>query len=162
MAAKAEVFVVEPRHWWTLVLLGLFQIAAGVLALVYTNVTLLALGIVFGVNLLLAGILMVALGAGDESASGGIKTVRIVVGFLTTLGGMICLVRPGASVLVLLLVVGFWFMLSGVAWLTEAFTSAQHRILNVILGLVGIAAGVILVGDPDIGLNTLANLAGIL
>lgn len=161
-AAKAEVLVVEPRHWWTLVLLGVFQVIAGVLALVYTDVTLLALGIVFGVNLLLAGILMVTLGAGDETATSGVKTVRIVVGFLTTLGGMICLVRPGASVLVLLLVVAFWFMLSGIAWLTEAFTSPQHRVLNAVLGLVGIAAGVILVGDPDIGLNTLANLAGIL
>jgi uncharacterized membrane protein HdeD (DUF308 family) len=38
----------------------------------------------------------------------------------------------------------------------------NNRVLNAILGIAGIAAGIILVGDPDIGLVTLANLAGIL
>ena len=159
--ARSDVMV-KPAHWWSLALIGVFQIITGVLALVYTDVTLLALGIIFGVNLLLAGTMMVVLGAGDPDASGGVRTVRIVVGFLTTLAGMIAVVRPGASVLVLLLCVAFWFMLTGVAWLTEAFTEPRHRVLNAILGLAGIAAGVILVGNPDIGLGTLANLAGIL
>jgi uncharacterized membrane protein HdeD (DUF308 family) len=160
--AKSEAVMVKPAHWWSLALIGVFQIITGVLALVYTNVTLLALGIIFGVNLLLAGTMLVVLGAGDENAGGGVKTVRIVVGFLTTLAGLIAIVRPGASVLVLLLCLSFWFILTGVAWLTEAFTSPNHRALNGVLGLAGIAAGIILVGDPDIGLNTLANLAGIL
>jgi uncharacterized membrane protein HdeD (DUF308 family) len=65
-------------------------------------------------------------------------------------------------VLVLLLAVAFWFVISGIGWLTEAMHAKNHRVLNAILGIAGIAAGVILVGNPDIGLNTLANLAGIL
>lgn len=154
--------IVEPSHWWSLALIGVFQVVAGVLALVYTDVTLLALGIIFGVYLLLAGTLLIVLGAGDPVAGGGVRTIRIVVGFLALLAGMIAIVRPGASVLVLLLCVAFWFMLTGVAWLAEAFASPNHRAVNAILGLAGIAAGVILVGNPDIGLNTLADLAGIL
>ena len=163
MAAKgAAVQAMRPAHWWALVLIGLFQVAAGILALVYTNVTLLALGLVFGINLLLAGTLMVMISSADNDASGGITAVRLIVGFLTILAGLICVVRPGASVLVLLLCVGFWFVITGIGWLVEAMHAKRHRVLNAILGLIGIAAGVILVGDPDIGLNTLANLAGIL
>lgn len=163
MARRGEtVAIVTPVHWWALALIGLFQIAAGILALAYTGVTLLALGIIFGVNLLLAGTILVMLGAADEEASTGVKTVRIVIGFLTTLAGLIAIVRPGASVLVLLLCLSLWFLLSGIGWLVEALTSPNHRAINAVLGLAGIAAGVILVGDPDIGLNTLADLAGIL
>ena len=163
MAAKgAAVQAMRPAHWWALVLIGLFQVAAGILALVYTNVTLLALGLVFGVNLLLAGTLMVMISSADNDASGGITAVRLIVGFLTILAGLICVVRPGSSVLVLLLCVSFWFVITGIGWLVEAMHAKRHRVLNAILGLIGIAAGVILVGDPDIGLNTLANLAGIL
>ncbi len=159
---KADVVLVEPRHWWALLALGLFQIAGGVLALVYTDITLLALGLIFGVNLLLAGGILVVLGAGDESTNDGVKAVRIMVGMLAVLGGLLCLVRPGASVLVLLLCVGFFFLLTGVSSLAEAATSKRNRLVNTILGLAGIAAGVILVADPDIGLATLADLAGIL
>jgi uncharacterized membrane protein HdeD (DUF308 family) len=163
MAAKGSaVQAVQPAHWWALVLIGLFQVAAGILALVYTNVTLLALGLVFGINLLLAGTMLVVISSADPLASSGITALRLVVGFLTILGGLICIVRPGASVLTLLLVVSFWFVITGVGWLVEAMHGKQNRVLNTILGLVGIAAGVILVADPDIGLNTLANLAGIL
>ncbi len=163
MAAKGSaVQAIQPAHWWALVLIGVFQVAAGVLALVYTNVTLLALGLVFGINLLLAGTMLVVVSSADDDASGGITAVRLIVGFLTILGGLICVVRPGASVLVLLLVVAFWFVISGIGWLVEALHAKNHRVLNAILGVVGIAAGVILVGDPDIGLNTLADLAGIL
>ena len=163
MAAKgAAVQAVRPAHWWALVLIGLFQVIAGILALVYTDVTLLALGLVFGINLLLAGTLLVVISSADNDASGGITAVRLIVGFLTILAGLLCVVRPGASVLVLLLCVTFWFLITGIGWLVEAMHAKRHRVLNAILGLVGIAAGVILVGNPDIGLNTLANLAGIL
>src|SRR6187551_197088 len=111
MAAKGSaVQALSPAHWWALVLMGLFQVVAGVLALVYTDVTLLALGLVFGVNLLLAGTMMVVISSADPIASGGITAVRLIVGFLTILAGLICVVRPGASVLVLLLCVSFWFV----------------------------------------------------
>jgi uncharacterized membrane protein HdeD (DUF308 family) len=162
LGRSETVAIVTPVHWWALALIGVFQIVAGVVALVYTGITLLALGIIFGVNLLFAGTLLVVFGAADETASSGVKTVRIVIGMLTTLAGLIAIVRPGASVLVLLLCLSLWFLLSGIGWLVEALTSPDHRIINAILGLAGIAAGIILVGDPDIGLNTLANLAGIL
>jgi uncharacterized membrane protein HdeD (DUF308 family) len=37
----------------------------------------------------------------------------------------------------------------------------EHRVIAAILGVVSIAAGVIIVGNPDIGLTTLALLAGL-
>lgn len=156
----ADVAVVQPRHWWALILLGVVQIAAGVVAIAYPDLTLLVLGLIFGINLLTAGAVLVMIGT-DEKENEGSRVLRVVVGFLAALAGLICIVHPGQSVLVLLLAVAFYFVLVGIADLSRAANQKEGRVLNVLLGLISIAAGVILVADPDIGLETLALLAGI-
>ncbi len=153
--------VLQPTSWWVMALLGVLSIVTGVLALAYPDITLLVLGLVLGVNLLLAGCLGVMVAVGDESAGGGIRALQMIVGFLAVLAGLVCLVRPGASVLALLLAVSFWFVTIGIADLARAFVEPQGRVLSALLGVVGIAVGVVLVADPDIGLETLALLAGI-
>jgi uncharacterized membrane protein HdeD (DUF308 family) len=151
---------IDPGRWWLVVLLGLVSLAAGVLALAYPDITLLALGLFFGVNLLVMGTLWVMVGTDEDTGTGG-KVLRIVVGFLAILAGLICLVRPGASVLALLLAVAFWFVMTGVADLTRAFAEPHGRVLSALLGIAGIVIGVVMVSDPDIGLETLALIAGI-
>jgi uncharacterized membrane protein HdeD (DUF308 family) len=146
--------------WWLVGLLGLLSIAVGVLAIVYPDITLLALGLIVGVYLVLAGATYVGLATLDNQTAGG-RTLRLIVGFLSLLAGLICLVRPGAGVLALLIALSFWFILTGVADLARAIDVREHRVIAILLGLVSIAAGVIIVANPDIGLATLALLAGI-
>jgi uncharacterized membrane protein HdeD (DUF308 family) len=147
--------------WWLVGLLGLISIAAGVLAVAYPDITLLALGLILGVYLVIAGSVWVALGATEPLQSTGGRILRILVGFFSLLAGLICLVRPGAGVLALLIALSFWFILTGVSDLTRAVESHENRVIAAVLGVVGIAAGVIIVANPDIGLATLALLAGI-
>jgi uncharacterized membrane protein HdeD (DUF308 family) len=64
-------------------------------------------------------------------------------------------------VLVLLIALSFWFIMVGVADLARAMERHEHRVISIILGVVSIAAGVIIVANPDIGLATLALIAGI-
>jgi uncharacterized membrane protein HdeD (DUF308 family) len=150
----------QQRRWWVVCLLGLVSIAAGVLAIAYPDITLLVLGLFFGVALLLIGATWIVVGA-EEEAPAGIQTLRIIVGTLATLAGLVCLVRPGASVLALLIAVAFWFVITGVADIARAFAEPTGRVFSFVLGLIGIAIGVILVANPDIGLATLALLAGL-
>lgn len=151
----------QPRRWWVVSLLGLLSIVAGTLAIVYSGITLLVLGIVFGINLLLLGILWVVVTVDEDTGGGAGHVLRLLVGFFAILAGLLCLVRPGASVLALLVTVAFWFVLTGVADLARAFSEPEGRFVSGLLGLIGIAVGVVLVADPDIGLETLALLAGI-
>ncbi|HEY3192179.1 MAG TPA: DUF308 domain-containing protein [Solirubrobacterales bacterium] len=148
------------RKWWLVGLLGLLSIAAGVLALVYPDITLLGLGLITGIYLVFAGTSWVALATIETQTTSG-AVLRYLVGFLSILAGLICLVRPGAGVLALLIALSFWFILTGVADLTRALEVQEHRVISIVLGVVGIAAGVIIVVNPDIGLATLALLAGI-
>ncbi|SRR5581483_4285810 len=151
----------DPRRWWVPALLGALSIAAGVLALAYPDITLLALGLIVGINLILIGATWTALATVEPGHSEGGRILRFFVGFLASLAGLICLVRPGAGVLALLLALSFWFILTGMSDLARAMEEHEHRAIAGVLGVVSIAAGVIIVANPDIGLTTLALLAGI-
>jgi uncharacterized membrane protein HdeD (DUF308 family) len=151
----------DPAKWWIVLILGVISIAAGVLAIAYPDITLLILGIIFGVNLLLIGAFWVAFATVEEGLSSGGRVLRMVVGFLATLAGLFCLVHPGTSVLALLLAVSFWFVLVGIADLARAMDEPSGRLFSAVIGVLSIAAGVIIVADPDIGLATLALIAGI-
>jgi uncharacterized membrane protein HdeD (DUF308 family) len=63
------------------------------------------------------------------------------VGFLACLAGLICLVRPGAGVLALLLALSFWFILTGIADLARAMDEREGRVIAAILGVGSIAPG---------------------
>jgi uncharacterized membrane protein HdeD (DUF308 family) len=150
----------DPAKWWVVALLGAISIVAGVLALAFPDITLLALGLIVGINLVLVGTIWIALATIEQHTEGG-RVLRFFVGFLATLAGLVCLVRPGAGVLALLIALSFWFIITGIADLARAMDEREHRVIAAILGVISIAAGVIIVADPDIGLTTLALLAGI-
>jgi uncharacterized membrane protein HdeD (DUF308 family) len=153
--------VPDAGMWWLVGILGLLSIVAGVLALVYPDITLLVLGLILGIYLVMIGIAWVVLGTTERRLSDGGRVLRIVVGFLGILAGLVCLVRPGAGVLTLLIALSFWFILVGVSDLTRAIETHEDRIISIVLGVVSIAAGVVIVANPDIGLATLALIAGI-
>jgi uncharacterized membrane protein HdeD (DUF308 family) len=157
--AVGVVTVRQPRWWWVLVM-GLISIAAGVLAIAYPDITLRVLGLLIGIYLLIAGAVWVIL-AVDEEGSPGAHVLRLIVGFLAILAGLICVVRPGASVLAVLLAVAFWFLMVGVADLARAVLEPRGRWFSAIFGVLGVAIGVILIADPDIGVNTIALIVGI-
>jgi uncharacterized membrane protein HdeD (DUF308 family) len=150
----------DPAKWWIVAVLGVISIAAGVLALAYPDITLLVLGLIVGINLVFIGTIWIGLATTEVHTEGG-RILRFIVGFLAILAGLVCLVRPGAGVLALLIALSFWFILTGMADLARALDVREHRIISAVLGVVSIAAGVIIVANPDIGLATLALLAGI-
>jgi uncharacterized membrane protein HdeD (DUF308 family) len=152
---------IDPTRWWVVALLGAISIVAGVLALAYPDITLLVLGLIVGINLVLIGGVWIAVATVEDHSAGG-RILRMIVGFLAVLAGLVCLVRPGAGVLALLIALSFWFIVTGIADLARAMEEHEHRAIAGVLGVISIAAGIIIVGNPDIGLTTLALLAGIM
>jgi uncharacterized membrane protein HdeD (DUF308 family) len=131
---------VDPTKWWLVALLGAISIVAGVLALAYPDITLLVLGLIVGINLVLIGATWVAVATVEEHSPGG-RVLRMIVGFLATLAGLVCLVRPGAGVLALLIAVSFWFIITGMADLARALDEREHRVISGILGVIGMLPG---------------------
>lgn len=160
-ADAAETLILPPaRQWWLVLISGVLSVVVGILALVVPGATLLFLGLMFGISLVFTGVSAIAIGVSGQGSSGR-QTLSVLVGFAAIVGGLFCFVRPGAGIIAVLLSVAFWFILVGIGDLVTAFQEPRHRIWRGLLGVIAIAAGIILVVDPVIGLSTLALLAGL-
>ena len=145
---------------WILIAAGAISIVAGLLAIVYPDITLLALAIFAGINLIVLGILGL-IDAFDDAADGGIRALAGVLGVLGMIAGLVVLRRPGESLLAILLVLGIWLVVSGAVSFFRSFQSVGGRALLMLVALAEIVLGVLILALPDLSLKTVAVLAGI-
>jgi uncharacterized membrane protein HdeD (DUF308 family) len=146
------------KEWWLLAVLGVVSLVCGVLAIVYPDVTLLAVGIIFGFYLLMAGIFELVEAVVGDPAS---RALSAIVGIVALLAGLICLRRPGDSLLALVVVLGAYLIVTGVARLVRAFASVEYRGLSLLGAVVDLVLGILILSWPDESLVTLAVFFGI-
>jgi uncharacterized membrane protein HdeD (DUF308 family) len=145
-------------EWWLLAILGVVSLIAGVLAIVYPDETLLVIGLIFGCYLLLAGIfeLLNAVVGDPES-----RALTAIVGIIALVAGLVCLRRPGESLLALIVVVGIYLVVAGAVKLVLAFTRAEDRGWVALSAIGDLVLGILILALPDLSLTTLAVLFGI-
>jgi len=145
---------------WILIAAGAIAIVAGLLAIVYPEITLLALAIFAGINLMVVG-LMSVIEAFDDELDSGARSLAAVLGILGMIAGLVVLRRPGESLLAILLVLGIWLIISGAIAFFRSFQSVGGRALLMLVALAEIVLGVLILALPDLSLKTVAVLAGI-
>lgn len=146
------------KEWWMLAVLGVVSIVCGVLAIVYPDVTMLAVGIIFGFYLLLAGVFELVEAIVGDVAS---RVLSALIGIVALIAGLVCLRRPGESLLALIVVLGIYLIVTGVVALIRAFASVEHRGWGVLSAAVDLVLGILILSWPDESLVTLAVLFGI-
>jgi uncharacterized membrane protein HdeD (DUF308 family) len=146
----------------SLILRGALAIVVGIVAIAWPGVTVLALVILFAVYAFIdAGLQAMR---AFSSATAGPVFGHLLLGLLDLAAGVIALVWPGPTALVLVLIVAFWAFVGGFAEIFLAFGSGEAagtRALLIVGGLVSIAFGVVLFSRPDVGAITLALLYGL-
>ena len=146
----------------SLILLGILALIVGIIALAWPGVTVMALVILFAVYAFIGAGLQ-AMRAFSSGTAGPVFG-HLFLGLIDLAAGVIALVWPGPTALVLVLVVGIWAFVGGVFEIFAAFGSGETagtRALFILGGLVSIAFGVVLFARPDIGAVTLALLFGL-
>ena len=146
----------------SLILRGVLAVIVGILALAWPGVTILALVILFAIFAFIdAGVeAMRAFSSGKAGPVVG----HLLLGLLDLAAGVIALVWPAPTALVLVLVVGVWAFVGGFFEVFSAFDrgeTAGTRALYILTGLLWIAFGVVLFARPGIGAVTLALLFGL-
>ena len=106
------------------------------------------------------GTMLVVDSVRGEGAATFARILGVIVGLLGLLAGLILLVRPGESVVTAALVLGFWWVLTGVMQLARGISMSEGRTWNVLLGVLGLVAGIVILAQPDIGLVTLVWIVG--
>jgi uncharacterized membrane protein HdeD (DUF308 family) len=146
----------------SLILLGVLAIIVGIIAIAWPGVTILALVILFAVYAFIDAGLQAA--RAFSSGSAGPVFGHLLLGLIDLAAGVIALVWPGPTAFVLVLVVGIWAFIGGIAEIVAGFQSGETagtRAMFILAGLVSVAFGVVLFARPGVGAVTLALLFGL-
>jgi uncharacterized membrane protein HdeD (DUF308 family) len=150
------------RHWWAIVLRGVIAILFGVVALAAPGAVLLSLALLFGIYLLIDGVIGLVSTFQAVTAHGhwGALLAEAVMNIIM---GLIALFLPAAAVLAFVLLMAAWALISGGLMIAAAVKlHASHG--RWWLGLGGVASliwGILLVASPLVGAVVLAWWLGI-
>jgi len=141
------------RNWWLMLLRGLVAIGFGVLVFAKPQISLLALVYLFGVFVLVDGILGVSLAVHgrNELDSWG---VLLLWGLLGIGVGVLAFVRPDITALALLFYIALWAIATGILEIAAAVRLREvikNEWLLILAGLVSVAFGVWLIARPEAG-----------
>ena len=146
----------------SLITRGILAVVVGIIALAWPSVTVLALVILFAVYAFIAAGLQAAQAFSSRKAGPGLG--HLLLGLADLAAGVIALAWPGPTALVLILIVGVWAIIAGLAEIAAAFLRGEPagtRATLILGGLITIAFGVVLCARPGIGAVTLALLFGL-
>jgi uncharacterized membrane protein HdeD (DUF308 family) len=141
---------------------GLLAIAIGIVSVAWPNITIGAFVILFAVYAFIAAA-MNALVAFSSSRAGPVFGY-LLLALLSVAAGVVALVWPDITALVLVIWIAAWAVVTGVIEVVMAFRqgeTAGERALWAITGLVSVALGVVLFIRPDIGAVSLATVFGL-
>ena len=141
---------------------GLLALAVGAVALAWPGVTVGAFVIMFAVYAFIDALAQFGLAFISTTAKPVVG--HLLLGLAGLVAGALALVWPGATALVLVLLVGSWAIVTGVIEVAAALrssASAGDRAMFITGGLVSIAFGVVLYARPEVGAVTLAIMFGL-
>ena len=136
-------------NWWSFALRGAFALLFGTLALSFPVLTLLVLIILFGVWALIDGITALIMAIGQKG-----WMWFVVAGGLSVLAGIFAIVRPGATGLALIILIGIWAVAKGVVEIMEAIQirkEVEGEWALALSGVVSIVFGLFVLFRPGAG-----------
>lgn len=151
------------RAWQTMLAAAVLLLAVGVILVAWPRATLIIVAILLGAGLVISGVYRFVEGIAAKHLTGGTRAAYILIGLLAIFIGLYCLRHRDVSVFLLALLVGIFWMVHGFTDLAVAASAPPHtgRGWMVLAGLVGIAAGAVVLFWPGISLQILLWVLGI-
>lgn len=148
--------------WQTVLVTGVLSVILGVVILVWPGKTLVVAGILFGIYLVIAGVLQLVAAFG-ATKSAGMRVLYFLSGVLSIIIGVFCFRDELASILLLGLWIGIGWLFRGVAVLVAAASDPglPGRGWQAFFGVITAIAGVVLIIWPVSSVATLTLVAGI-
>ncbi len=149
--------------WQVVMLAAVLTLAAGVILLVWPHATLIVVAAVIGASLLVTGLFRLISGFTAHNVSGGTRAAYVIIGLLAALAGLYCLRHLDVTVVLVAFIVGVFWTLHGIVDLAVAATSGPGtgRGLRAVVGVLSLAAGLIVMFWPSVTLSVLLWVMGI-
>jgi uncharacterized membrane protein HdeD (DUF308 family) len=151
------------RTWWTVLIRGILAVVFGILALILPGAVLLTLVLIFGVFMLVDGMLalVAAFRAAEHRRHFGLLLVEGILGILA---GVIAIWHPGIAATALVIVIAFWAVIGGIVEIVQAIEmrrQVSNELLLILGGLLSVAFGVVLFLSPLYGALALVWIVGV-
>jgi uncharacterized membrane protein HdeD (DUF308 family) len=151
------------RNWWVVALRGAAAVVFGVLALVWPDVTVAVLVLLFGAYALVDGILALGTAIFGGASASGRRPWLVLEGIAGVVAGIGTFVWPGITALVLLFFIAGWALVTGVLEIVAAVRLRRELHGEWMLALSGVLSvlfGIALIVRPDVGAVAVAWLIG--
>lgn len=113
----------------------------GILMLAFPDKSAVLAGIIFGIFVLIRGIVRVIIGIGGPGLTGLGRTLSIVIGVILLAAGLVILLNISVGVEVLAIIIGVSWIIDGIATLIES-SRAAARAFSIVTGIISLLAGV--------------------
>jgi uncharacterized membrane protein HdeD (DUF308 family) len=144
--------------WRAVATIGVLAVIFGVLVLAWPGISLIVVAVLFGLYLVLSGVLQLVAAFGTH-ASTAMRVLAFFSGALSILLGLLCFRSALASLVLLALWIGIGWLIRGIAQIVAAISdpAMPARAWQGLLGAIGVLAGIVLIDLPlpSIGLLTI-------
>jgi uncharacterized membrane protein HdeD (DUF308 family) len=140
---------------------GVSALIFGILVLIWPKTTLLIVAVLFGLQLLISGIVRIVNGIVDKSIEGWQRGLSITFGVLILLAGVLCLRNPALSLLTIIVVVAIGWLVDGIMNIVLGVQNPRgERLGKILMGVVFLLGAILLLVFPTTALITFALLGG--
>ncbi|KUN41009.1 hypothetical protein AQJ30_03720 [Streptomyces longwoodensis] len=149
---------------WTLVVRSFAALMFGALALVWPEVTVEALALLFGAYVLADGLSLLTSALRRRGGDMGHRTAHAAGGMLGIAVGAVTIAWPGVTALALVSLIGAWAVGAGAAelWAATRFRrELHHEWMLFAAGGASVVAGVLVGARPDAGALVVAQVVGV-
>ena len=138
------------RYWWALALRGVLAVLFGLLAFFIPGITLLSLVLLFGAYVFLDGIFDLVAAA----RSPGHHWALVLEGIIGIIAGILTFLWPGITAMVLLYLIAFWAIFTGVLEIIAGIRLRQvlsDEIWLILMGVLSLLFGLFILIFPSAG-----------
>lgn len=149
--------------WKSLAFRGAAALIFGILALAWPSITLLSLVFLFAIYALMDGIMILAAVFRKTPEVAGRKGLLTLQGVVNILSGIVAVIWPGITALILLSVIAAWALITGALQIAAAIKLRKEISNEWLLGLAGllsIAFGILLLISPGAGALAVVSIIG--
>jgi uncharacterized membrane protein HdeD (DUF308 family) len=148
--------------WQAVLLIGISAVLLGAIALSWPGKTLVVLGVLFGIFLLISGILQIAAAFGTHAEASS-RVLAFISGALSIVLGVFCFRSAFESILLLAVWIGVAWLFRGIAQTAAAASDVlmPARGWQLFAGVLGTLAGLVVIASPFSSIAVLTIFAGV-
>lgn len=159
----ADVLSRLGRHWGWVLAFGFITFAAGIAVLVWPGETLLVVAVLFGIQLIVAGLFRFVAAFASSDITGGTRVLLALLGVLSIIVGLWAVRHVLLTLTALIVLLGIFWVVNGAI---EIFTALSHRRMpergwTAGMGVLSVVAGIIVLVFPGLTLIGLAVILGV-